>query len=49
MSDFSIHLTADIIGGTDSLLSRMHSTGKAGASFARVLDNGDPLATLAAN
>jgi hypothetical protein len=48
MSDFTIHPTADIIGEADSMLSRMRSTGCAGASEARVLDNIDPLAKLAA-
>ena len=35
---------AGIIGEVDSMLSRMHSTGCAGASEARVRDNIDPLA-----
>jgi hypothetical protein len=48
MSDWVIHSTAGIIGEVDSMLSRMHSTGFAGASAARVLDNIDPLAKLAA-
>jgi hypothetical protein len=48
MSDYVIHSTAGIIGEVDSILSRMHSTGCAGASEARVLDNIDPLAKLAA-
>src|ERR1700731_1828750 len=48
MSDYVIHSTAGIIGEVDSILSRMHSTGGAGASEARVLDNIDPLAKLAA-
>jgi hypothetical protein len=48
MSDYFIHSTAGIIGEGDSILSRMHSTGYAGASEARVLDNIDPLAKLAA-
>ena len=48
MSDYVIHSTAGIIGEVDSMLSRMHSTGCAGASEARVLDNIDPLAKLAA-
>ena len=48
MLDFPIRLTADIIGEADSLLSRMRSTGCAGASKARVLDNSDPRAKLAA-
>jgi hypothetical protein len=39
---------AGIIGEVDSMLSRMHSTSCAGASEARVLDNIDPLAKLAA-
>ena len=39
---------AGIIGEVDSMLSRMHTTGCAGASAARVLDNIDPLAKLAA-
>jgi hypothetical protein len=39
MSDYVIHSTAGIIGEVDSMLSRMHSTGYAGASEARVLDN----------
>ncbi len=47
MSDWAIHSTAGIIGEVDSMLSRMHSTGFAGASAARVLDNIDPLAKLA--
>ncbi len=33
VSDFSINLSANIIGEADSLLSRMRSTGCAGASF----------------
>jgi DDE_Tnp_1-associated len=33
MSDYVIHSTADIIGEVDSMLSRMHSTGCAGASI----------------
>jgi len=33
MSDFAIHQTANIIGEADWLLSRMQSTGCAGASF----------------
>jgi hypothetical protein len=37
-----------IIGEVDSMLSRMHSTGCAGPSEARVLDNINPLAKLAA-
>jgi hypothetical protein len=32
MSDFAIHSTAGIIGEVDSMLSRMRSTGSAGAS-----------------
>src|ERR1700731_428640 len=48
MSDYVIHSTAGIIGEVDSIVSRMHSTGGAGASEARVLDNIDPLAKLAA-
>jgi hypothetical protein len=48
ISGFPIHLTADIIGEADSLLSRMLSTGCTGASKARVLDSSDPLAKLAA-
>ena len=48
MSDYVIHSTTGIIGEADSILSRMHSTGCAGASEARVLDNIDPLAKLAA-
>jgi hypothetical protein len=47
-SEFAIHLTAGIIGEAESILSRMRSTGLAGASDARVLDRLDPLATLAA-
>jgi hypothetical protein len=48
VSDSAIHLTASIIGEAGSILSRMRSTGFAGASGARVLDRIDPLATLAA-
>jgi hypothetical protein len=48
MSDYVIHSTAGIIGEVDSMLSRMHNTGCAGVSEARVLDNIDPLAKLAA-
>jgi hypothetical protein len=48
MSDYVIHSTAGIIGEAVSMLSRMRSTGSAGASKARVLDNIDPLAKLAA-
>ena len=47
MSDYVIHSTAAIIGEVGSMLSRMHSTGCAGASEARVLDIA-PLAKLAA-
>jgi len=47
-SDFAIHRTAGIIGEAGATLSRMRSTGFAGASEARVLDRFDPLATLAA-
>ena len=47
-SDFAIHLTASIIGEAEFILSRMRSTGFAGASGARVLDRRDPLAKLAA-
>ena len=32
MSDYAIHLTAEIIGEADSVLSRMRNTGCAGAS-----------------
>src|SRR3984893_2724239 len=39
MPDYVIHSTAGIIGEVDSMLSRMHNTGCAGASEARVLDN----------
>jgi hypothetical protein len=46
-SHTAIHLTAGIIGEAESILSRMRSTGFAGASFARVLDRLDPLATIA--
>jgi hypothetical protein len=46
--DSAIHLTAGIIGEAGSVLSRMRSTGFAGASKARVLDKADPLAKLAA-
>jgi hypothetical protein len=48
MSEFAIHPTASIIGEVESILSRMRSTGCAGASAARVLDRIDPLAKLAA-
>src|SRR5271166_5711276 len=48
VSDSAIHLTASIIGEAGSILSRMRSTGFAGASEARVLDRIEPLATLAA-
>ena len=48
VSNSAIHLTASIIGETGSILSRMQSTGFAGASEARVLDRAGPLATLAA-
>jgi hypothetical protein len=48
MSDFAIHSMAGIIGEAESMLSRMRSTGSAGASVARVLDRIDPLAKLAA-
>jgi hypothetical protein len=47
MPDSAVHLSATIIGEADSILSRMRSTGCAGASEARVLDRIDPLATLA--
>jgi hypothetical protein len=47
-SDCAIHPTASIIGEAGSILSRMRSTGFAGASAARVLDRIDPLAKLAA-
>jgi len=39
---------AGMIGEAESILSRMRSTGFAGASKARVLDRIDPLAKLAA-
>jgi hypothetical protein len=48
MSDYVIHSTAGIIGEAGSILSRMRSTGFAGASAARVLDRIEPLAKLAA-
>jgi hypothetical protein len=48
LSEFAIYLTADIIGEAESILSRMRSTGSAGASAARVLDSIDSLAKLAA-
>ncbi len=47
-SDFAIHRTASIIGEAGAILSRMRSTGFAGASEARVLDRIDPLAKIAA-
>ncbi|WGJ14130.1 hypothetical protein QEV83_15960 [Methylocapsa sp. D3K7] len=47
-SVFAIHLMAATVGEAESLLSRMCSTGFAGASEARVLDRLDPLAKLAA-
>ena len=47
MSDFAIHSTAGI-GEAESMLSRMRSTGSAGASAARVLDSIDPRAEFAA-
>jgi hypothetical protein len=46
-SQLAIHLSAASLA-RGSMLSRMHSTGCAGASEARVLDNIDPLAKLAA-
>jgi len=46
-SHIAIHLTAASLA-SGSILSRMRSTGFAGASFARVLDRIDPLAKLAA-
>jgi hypothetical protein len=39
-SQLAIHLTAASLAG-GSTLSRMRSTGKAGASFARVLDSAE--------
>ena len=39
MSDFSIHLTADILGEADAMLSRMRSTGRAGANQACTPEN----------
>jgi hypothetical protein len=47
-SVFAIHLMAAIVGEAESLLTRMCSSGFAGASEARVLDRLDPLAKLAA-
>jgi hypothetical protein len=48
MSDFFIHLMADIIGEADSLLSRTRASLAAAQPVLRILDNSDPLATLAA-
>jgi hypothetical protein len=48
MSDSAIHPTASIISEAGAILSRMRSTGFAGASAARILDRIDPLAKLAA-
>jgi hypothetical protein len=48
LSDFAIDLAASIIGEAASILSRMRSTGFAGASEACVLDRIEPLAKLAA-
>lgn len=47
-SEPAIQLMAGMIGEADSILSRTHSAGFAGASEARILDRIDPLATLAA-
>jgi len=48
MSDFAIHLTADIIGEADSLLSRTRALLAPAQPVLRILDNSDPLATVAA-
>jgi hypothetical protein len=48
MSDFAIHLTTDIIGEAVSLLSRTRASLAPAQPVLRILDNGDPLAKLAA-
>ena len=45
---FTLDLTLGNLGERANAASRMHNTGCAGASEARVLDNIDPLAKLAA-
>jgi hypothetical protein len=47
LSHFAIHLTADIIGKTDSMLSRTRAL-LAPPQALRTLDDSDPLATIAA-
>jgi hypothetical protein len=48
MSDFAIHRAASIIGEAGSILSRMRSTGFAGAREALVLDRIQPLPKFSA-
>jgi hypothetical protein len=48
MSDFAIHRTADIIGEADWLLSRTRALLAPAQPVLGILDNGDPLAQLAA-
>jgi hypothetical protein len=48
MLDFPIRLTADIIGEADSPLSRTRALLAPAQPVLRILDNGDPLAKLAA-
>jgi len=47
MSDFAIHPTAGIIGEADSALSRTRALLAPALPELCILDNGDPLATLA--
>jgi hypothetical protein len=48
MSDLTIHLTADIIGEADSMLSMTALQAAAGGGRKAIIDNIDPLAKLAA-
>jgi hypothetical protein len=48
LSDFAIHLTADIIGEAGSLLSWTRALLAPAKPVLRILDNSEPLAKLAA-
>jgi hypothetical protein len=48
MSGFAVHLTADIIGEADSILSRTRALLAPAKLVLRILDRVDPLAKLAA-
>jgi hypothetical protein len=48
MSNFVIHLAAEIAGEPDSLLSRTRAKARAGATVLRIIDNSNLLAKLAA-